>query len=87
MFKFIRKGPQPSFERQKLQRELFAYRKVSVSLNIESFFKYLIRNFEFSLSNVRLFFIEIRLGNFQKCHCSMKKNPVNFVKENEDVTC
>ena len=63
MFKFIRKGPQPSFERQKLQRELFAHRKVSVSLNIESFFKYLIRNFEFSLSNVRLFFIEINESN------------------------
>jgi len=30
MFKFMRgKGQQPSAERQKLQRELFAFRKVS----------------------------------------------------------
>lgn len=41
MFKFIKaKGPHPSAERQKLQKELFSYRRVSsVFLFIIIFFK------------------------------------------------
>lgn len=35
MLKFIRgKGQQPTAERQRLQKELFAYRKVCIGINI-----------------------------------------------------